>query len=82
MDRGWGAIRGPAPAGAFFSTHPEDAASFLKVGSMKCKRNRYRDRHRDQTFLAESLVVGSSIPVAISESVISVQNAVSLRRPQ
>ena len=44
---------------------------------MKCKRNRYRDRHRDQTFLAESLEAGPSIPVAISETVLNVQNAVA-----
>jgi hypothetical protein len=43
---------------------------------MKCKRNRYRDRHRDQTFLAESLAAGSSIPVAISETVLNVKDAV------
>jgi hypothetical protein len=51
-----------------------DAVSFLRVGRMKCKRNRYRDRHRDQTFLAQSLATGSSIPVAISGMVISLQN--------
>jgi hypothetical protein len=74
MDRGWAQSAAQLPAGAFFSTHPEDAVSFLKVGRMKCKRNRYRDRHRDQTFLAQSLATGSSIPVAISGTVISLQN--------
>jgi hypothetical protein len=82
MGWGWGVIRGPAPrAGAAFPARAEDAVSaqypFLKVGRMKCKRNRYRDRHRDQTFLAESLAAGSSIPVAISETVLNVQNAVA-----
>jgi len=43
---------------------------------MKCKRNRYRNRLRDQTFLAESLAAGPSIPVAISETVLNVQDAV------
>jgi hypothetical protein len=42
---------------------------------MKCKRNRYRDRHRDHAFLAKSLAARSSIPVAISETVPNVQNA-------
>jgi hypothetical protein len=44
---------------------------------MECKRNRYCDRHRDQTFIAESLATGSSIPVAISETVPIVLNAVA-----
>ena len=44
---------------------------------MKYKRNRYRDRHRDQTFLAKSLAARSSIPVAICETVLNVQNAVA-----
>ena len=49
----WGAIRGPVP----------------RWRRLSCKRNRYCDQYRDQTFLAESLATRSSIPVAISETV-------------
>jgi hypothetical protein len=80
MDWGWGVIRGPAPR--LRLSRPRGrrgigAVTFLKAGSMKCKRNRYCDQHRDQGFLAESLATGSSIPVAISEMVLSVLNAVA-----
>jgi hypothetical protein len=44
---------------------------------MKCKRYRYCDQHRLQTFLAESLATRSSSPVAISETVLNIQNGVA-----
>jgi hypothetical protein len=44
---------------------------------MKCKRNRYRERHRDQTFLAQSLAAGSSIPIGISGTILSLKNGVA-----
>jgi hypothetical protein len=42
----WGVIRGPVPRGRRLS----------------CKRNRYCEQYRDQTFLAESLATHWSIP--------------------
>jgi hypothetical protein len=41
------------------------------------KRNRYCDWYRDQTFLAQSLAMDSSIPVAISRTIPSLKNGVA-----
>jgi hypothetical protein len=57
----WGAIHCAVPRGRRLS----------------CKRNRYCDQYRDQTFLAESLATRSPIPVVISETVLSFENGVA-----